>query len=144
MVDWEETLKVLPHFFFVEFFLHFINTEVVSDFFKQYFEEHSSCCCGGFWFKNDDLKHSPIDSESEKEMAEQCGKISDFIDLKFEYCVVMVDERLDEQFLVQVINGAEPFSQKPEKVLIDSFHHAALNNHVNEFIFVTLGYVHFE
>ena len=56
----------------------------------------------------------------------------------------MVNEGLDEEFLVKIVNGAEPFSEESKEVLVNSLHHAALNDHIDKFIFIALGDVHLE
>ncbi len=116
----------------------------MRDFLKEYFKEHSSSGSGRLRFQHNDLKDSPVDGEPEEQMAKELSQVSNFIDLKFEDGIVMIDKSLDEEFLVQIINGAEPFGEESKKVLINPFHHTALHNHINKFMLVPLGDVHLE
>lgn len=43
----------------------------------------------------------------------------------------MLNKGLHEKLLVQVVDFAESLSQEAEKVLVDPFHHAALQDHVD-------------
>lgn len=111
MIDGEKPLKVLTHLFLVKLFLRFFDTKILCNLLKKYFQKHSasSCCC--FRLQNNDLKDSPIYGEPEKKMPKEFGQVSDFIDLKLEDCVIMIDKGLDKEFLIQVINETESFRQ---------------------------------
>lgn len=110
MINWKESLEVLTHLLLVELFLSLLDTEILCNFLEQYFQEHSSSCCCGFRLQHYDLEDSPIDSKPKEQVSKEFGKISDFVDFKLEDGVVMVDERLDKEFLVNVINKTESFS----------------------------------
>lgn len=77
-------------------------------------------------------------------MPKKLSKVSDLIDFQLENGIVMVDKGLYEELFVKIINGTESFSKEPKEVLINSFHHTALNDHIDKFMFVSLGNVHFE
>ncbi len=144
MVDREQAFEIFTHLLFVELLLHAINSQVLGDFLEEYFKEHSSSGSCRLRFQHNDLKDSPVDGKPEEQMTKELSQVSNFVDLKFKNSIVMIDKSLDEEFLVQIINGAEPFSEKPKKVLINPFHHTALHNHINKFMLVPLGDVHLE
>lgn len=77
------------------------------------------------------MENGPVYRESVDKMSEQFGKVSDFAHLQLEYTVVVVNKRFYEQFFVKVIDKTESLSQQAKKVLIDSLHHATLNDHIN-------------
>ncbi len=56
----------------------------------------------------------------------------------------MIYEGFNEEFFVKIVDWAEPFSEESKEVLVNSLHHAALNDHIDEFMFVALGYVHLD
>ena len=77
-------------------------------------------------------------------MSKQFAQVSDFVDFKLENSIVMVDKCFNETVFINVVYRTESFCQQSKKVLIDSLHHAALDDHIDQLMFVPLGNVHFE
>lgn len=144
MVNGEEPFKVLSHLLLFELSLHSLYPKVLRYLFKHYLQEHSTRCSGSFWFQDDNLEDCPVNGKTIEQVSKKPTEISDFIHLQLEDGIVMVDKGLDEEFLVKVIDGTKPFGQQTEEILVNPFHHAALNNHIHQFIFVSLGNVHLE
>lgn len=66
-----------------------------------------------------------------KEMAEQVGQVSDLIGLLIEDVIVVLEERSLEELLELVIVDAEALSKQAEEGLVDTLHHAALEDHID-------------
>lgn len=72
------------------------------------------------------------------------SQVPDFVGFLLEDVFISSQEGLNEQVFVLVIHRAEPLRQQAEETLIDPFDHAALKDHVDEFMLVPLGNVHLE
>lgn len=144
MIDGEQPFEILTHVLLAKLFLCFLYSQILCNFLKQYLQEHSASCSCSFRFQYDNLEDSPINGKPEEQMSKQLGKVSNFINLQLKDGIIMIDKSLDKQLLVQVINDAESFGQQSKKVLIDSFHHAAFDNHIHQFMLIPLRNVHFE
>lgn len=79
-----------------------------------------------------------------EEMAEQVSQVSDLIGLLIEDVIVVLEERSLEEFLELVIVDAEAFSKQAEEGLVDTLHHAAFEDHIDQLMLVTFCDVHFE
>jgi len=77
-------------------------------------------------------------------VAIQFGQIPNFVGLQLKGSVIVIDKCLDKQLLVHVIDFTESFTEQPKELLINSLHHATLNDHINEFTLVPLGDVHLQ
>jgi hypothetical protein len=72
------------------------------------------------------------------------SKVSNFISFLLEDVIILVQEGLDEQFFEFLVDKAEPLGKQSEKGLVNPLHHAALEDHIDQFMLVTLGDIHFE
>lgn len=142
MADGEEPTVVLLHIRVVELFFKSIYAHVLHHFPEQYLQEHPMRGCGGVLLQYHNLQYLPVNAKSMQEVAVQFCQISDLINLQFEHCVVVVHKCLHEEIFVHIGNGAESLCKEPEKLLVDPFHHAALQDHVNQLTLVTFGDVH--
>lgn len=77
-------------------------------------------------------------------MSEEMCQIAYLIGFLIEDVVVVAEEGPFEQFLEFVLVSTETLCKQTEKRLVDSFHHAAFQNHVDELVFITLSDVHLE
>ena len=77
-------------------------------------------------------------------MSKEMCQVTNFIGLLIEDVVVVAEEGAFEQFLEFVLISAEAFCEQAEEGLVDSLHHAAFQNHIDEFMFIPLGDVHLE
>ena len=144
MVDGEQSFKVLSHLLFFKLSLHSFHPEVLRYLLKNYFQEHSSSCSGRFRLQDDNLEDCPVNGKAIKQVPKKSTKVSDFIHLQLEDSIVMVDKGLDEEFLVKVIDRTKSFRQQTEEILVNSFHHATFNDHIHQFVLISLGNVHLE
>lgn len=71
-------------------------------------------------------------------------QVANFVGLLIEDVVVVAEEGSFEQFLEFVLVSAEAFGEEAEEGLVDSFHHAAFQNHVDELVFIALSDVHLQ
>jgi hypothetical protein len=76
-------------------------------------------------------------------MAKEPSNISNFINLKFKYGIIMINKRLNKQLFIKIINKTKSLSQEPKKCLIYSLHHTTLYDHINQFMLIPFSYVHF-
>ena len=60
--------------------------------------------------KSDNLKYFPIDCMSCEKMTKNFSQVSDFIHLKLEDAIIVIDEGRNEMLFVHVINFTESFS----------------------------------
>jgi hypothetical protein len=100
------------------------------------------CGSSGILAECNDLHDFPVDAVGEEEVSIEFGDIADFVDLEFEEGVEVVHERLDEELFVMIVYFTESFAKQPEKLLVNTLHHAALEDHVNQFALVPLRDIH--
>lgn len=79
-----------------------------------------------------------------EEVAEEMCKVAYLIGFLVEDVVVVGEEGAFEEFLELVVVGAEAFSQQSEEGLVDALHHAAFQDHIHQFMLVTLSDVHLQ
>ena len=72
------------------------------------------------------------------------SQISNLIGLFLKNVVVSVEKSLQKEFLVFVINSAEPLSKKAKETLVYPLHHAAFQNHIHQLVLIALCDVHFQ
>lgn len=77
-----------------------------------------------------------------EEMSKEMGQVSNLIGLLAEDIVVVTQEGTFEEILELILISTEALGQQSEEGLVDTFHHAALQNHIHQLVLITLGDVH--
>ena len=135
---------MISHIFLLKLSHKVVNAHILSNILQKYFEKHPGSSSGGVRSEADCLEDLPIDSFPVEKVSEEMSQVSNLIGLFLKDVVVPVEKGLQKEFLVLVINSAEPLGKQPEETLVYSLHHAALQNHIHQLVLIPLCDVHLQ
>jgi hypothetical protein len=136
VVHREQPLEVLFQLGVVQLLVQGLDPHVLRHLAQQDLQECAGGGCRGLRSQLDDVEDLPVEGVREEQMPVQLRQIPDFVGLVLINRMEMLHEALNEVLLKQIVDLAEPLRQQSKELLVDALHHAALDDHVAQFVLV--------